>query len=107
MMNDRDWHVTEHGTVVRRYFHATGASREMATAQEAGWDVQEVTLNGEQVPESPPRKGLGLRLPPTRLERAADGKLRLRTRGSGGHVGWHTQGRGIPAFDLVITYVRN
>ena len=103
-MDDERWPETEHGTVVRRYFHAQGASRELALAQDNGWDVREVVLNGEPVSENPPHKWWQGR--PTRLERAADGTVRLRTGRSPSAGDWHPQGRGIPAFDLAITYER-
>ncbi len=99
---DNRWHETERGTVVRRYFHAAGASREMQLAQEHGWNVREVTLNGEPVPENPPRKWL--RLPPTRLVRAK-GRVTLKAGGGGGDD-WHVSGRRVDAFDLVVTYER-
>ena len=102
-MND-DWPVTEHGTVVRSYFHAAGAAREMQLAQGHGWDVREVKLNGEAVPEDPPRKWW--RLPPTRLERDAEGTVRLRTGRSPGAGDWHPQARKIASFVLEVTYVR-
>jgi hypothetical protein len=103
-MDDERWPETESGTVVRSYFHARGAAREMRLAQEQGWQVREVTLNGQPVPENPARKWL--RLPPTRLVRDANGNVQLRV-GSAGGGGWHQQGRQIAAFDLEITYVRN
>lgn len=102
-MNEDNWHEEEHGTVVRRYFHAAGASREMKAAQEHGWNVREVTLNGEPVPENPPRKWL--RLPPTRLKRDAKGMVQLKA-GNVGAGDWHPQGRQAAAFDLAVTYVR-
>ncbi len=104
-MDDDRWHETEHGTVVRRYFHAAGASREMQSAQSNGWEVREVTLNGQPVPENPPRRWL--RLPPTRLARDADGNVKLRTSASSGAGDWHPAGRKLEAFDLEVTYVRN
>lgn len=102
-MNDDRWAETERGTVVRRYFHAAGASREMKQAQEHGWEIREVTLNGQPVPENPPRKWL--RLPPTRLMRDAKGRVQLKA-GPGGGGDWHMSGRSMNAFDLAVTYER-
>ncbi len=103
-MDDERWHETEHGTVVRRYFHAAGASREMQLAQEHEWEVREVRLNRELVSENPPRKWWQRSL--TRLVRNADGTVRLRTGRSPSAGDWHPQGRKIAAFDLEVTYVR-
>jgi len=102
-MDDERWPETERGTVVRRYFHAAGASRELAMAQEHDWEVREVKLNGELVTENPPHKWWQR---PTRLVRDANGKVRLRTGGSPSAGDWHPQGRKIGAFDLEVTYVR-
>ena len=104
-MDDERGSETEHGTVVRRYFHAAGASRELHLAQEHDWEVREVTLNGEPVTENPPHKWWQGR--PTRIERDANGKVRLRTGRSPSAGDWHPQGRKIAAFDLEVTYVRN
>ena len=103
-MDDERWHETEHGTVVRRYFHAAGASREMALAQQHGWTVRDVMLNGEPVIADPPRKWW--RLPPTRLVRDAGGNVKLRTGASSGAGDWHPAGRKIKDFDLQVTYER-
>jgi hypothetical protein len=103
-MDDDRWPETEHGTVIRRYFHAAGASREMQLAQQKGWEVREVKLNGEQVPENPPRKWW--QRPPTRLVRDTNGTVQLRTGTAAGPGDWHPQGRKIAPFALEVTYVR-
>jgi hypothetical protein len=103
-MND-DWYGTEHGTVVRSYFHAAGASRELRLAQEAGWSIREVKLNGEPVIENPPRKWW--RLSPTRIVRDADGTIELRTGSPLRAVDWHPTDQKTATFDLEVTYARN
>jgi hypothetical protein len=75
----------------------------MKMAQEQGWKVREATLNGQPLPENPPRKWL--RLPPTRLVRDAKGRVQLKA-GAGGAGDWHVSGRKTDSFDLIVTYER-
>ena len=106
MMDDR-WHETKRGTVVRRYFHAAGASREMRVAQERGWRVQEVLLNGDALVEDAQTKWW--RRPSIRLARGPQGSLELRARGWAGRAGdWHLPPeRRIRECNLEVTYVRD
>jgi hypothetical protein len=101
-MLDERWPETESGTVVRSYFHARGAAREMETAQREGWTVQEVKLNGSVVPE-PAQTKWWRRQWKTRLVRKRDGTVQLRTAGSADAVWGSAGARGQ---DIEVTYVR-
>ena len=78
----------------------------MQLAQQHGWDVREVRLNGEVLPENAPSKWW--RLSQTRLVRDSDGTVRLRARGLASSArDWHPSGRRIDTFDLEVTYIRD
>ena len=103
-MDDDRWHETEWGTVVRRYFHARGAAREMQAAQQEGWNIQEVKINGVVIPEAEQTRWWR-RLRGTRLIRASDGTVRLNTSRFPSGVWGHDRSIG-KGPDMQVTYVR-
>ncbi len=103
MLDDR-WHETERGKVVRSYFHVPGAVREMQIAQEHGWAVQEVKINGVTLPGADERPGLRQRWR-TRLVRESDGTVRLNARRSTADV-WDHSARTRKGPNVEVTYVR-